>query len=134
VPFDGRLRRWSPPAWPRWRQRRRAESGAASVVTIAILGATVGLAAGVVGVLGVSVAIQSASNAADASALAAADAVSGAVAGEPCGLAAALAERNRAVLMACEADGPAVVVSVVVEHGPIRATASARAGPPGWSD
>ncbi|GAA1055520.1 hypothetical protein GCM10017608_29440 [Agromyces luteolus] len=108
------------------------ESGAATVVAVAILGAVVALAIGVTGVLGASVASQSAANAADASALAAADALSGAVAGEPCALAGDLARRNGATLVGCRVEGAVAVVSVAVAHGPLRATGSARAGPPGW--
>lgn len=112
---------------------RADESGAATVVTVAILGAVVALAVAVVGVLGASVAAQQAANAADASALAAADAMSGAVVGDPCTLAADLASRHGAVLVECSIDGPVAIVSVVVAGGPLRTSASARAGPPGWS-
>ncbi|MRX43481.1 Rv3654c family TadE-like protein [Agromyces kandeliae] len=108
------------------------DQGAATVVAVAILGAVVALGVAVVGVLGASVAAQSAANAADASALAAADAVSGAVAGEPCTLAGDLARRNGATLLECRIEGSAAVVSVALALGPVRATASARAGPPGW--
>ncbi|MFC9919840.1 Rv3654c family TadE-like protein [Agromyces binzhouensis] len=109
------------------------ESGAATVLAVAILGAVVALGVAAVGVLGASVASQSAANAADASALAAADAVSGAVAGEPCTLAGDLARRNGATLVRCRIEGPVAVVSVEVAVGPVRATAGARAGPPGWA-
>ncbi|WP_353813294.1 Rv3654c family TadE-like protein [Agromyces sp. SYSU T00266] len=108
------------------------DSGSATVAAVAILGVVVALAVASVGMLGTSVASQRAANAADASALAAADALSGAVAGEPCPLAGELARRNAATLVDCRVEGPVAVVSVAVAHGPIRATASARAGPPGW--
>lgn len=107
------------------------ERGAATVVAVAIVGAVVALAVGVVAVLAASVASQLAANAADASALAAADAVSGAVAGEPCAIAAQLAERNGARLVACEVVGAAASVTVAVGRGAFDAVASARAGPPG---
>ena len=110
------------------------ERGAASVVAVAILGAVVSLAVGVIAVLGAAVASQLAANAADASALAAADAVSGAVAGEPCALASELAERNGARLVSCRIVGPAASVVVSVGRGAFDAEASARAGPPGWGD
>ncbi|WP_400994291.1 Rv3654c family TadE-like protein [Agromyces sp. GXQ0307] len=108
------------------------DGGAATVVAVAIVGAVVLMAVAVVGVLGASIAAQRAANAADASALAAADAISGAVAGEPCPVASDLARRNGASVVECRADGPVAFVSVVVRFGPMHATASARAGPPGW--
>ncbi|MTH69633.1 helicase [Agromyces bracchium] len=109
------------------------DAGAATVVAVAIVGAVVLVAVAVIGVLGASVAAQRAANAADAAALAAADAVSGAVAGEPCAVANGLARRNGAEVVECRADGPVAVVSVVVRYGPMQATATARAGPPGWN-
>jgi len=114
------------------RALRADDSGAATVVAVAILGAVVVLAVAMVAVLGASVASQRAANAADASALAAADALSGAVVGEPCALAGELAQRNGATLVECSVAGPVAMVAVVVLHGPLRATASARAGPAGW--
>ncbi|WP_438855450.1 Rv3654c family TadE-like protein [Agromyces sp. M3QZ16-3] len=110
------------------------DAGAATVAAVGVVGAVVLLAVAVIWVLGASIAAQEAANAADASALAAADALSGAVAGEPCVLAGELAQRNGATVIECRADGPVAVVSVVVRHGAMRASASARAGPPGWAD
>ncbi|WP_082571369.1 Rv3654c family TadE-like protein [Agromyces sp. Root1464] len=110
------------------------ETGAASVVAVGIIGAMTALAVALLVLLGVFVASQRAANAADAAALAAADAMSGAVAGVPCRLAGAVAARNGARLDACEGDGAAASVTVVVEAVPgIAVTASARAGPPGWA-
>lgn len=100
------------------------------MLTLGIVGSIVALAAALTMMLVASVASQSAANAADAAALAAADAASGAVAGEPCDLAARLAERNGARLVACELAGAVATVTVVVERAAFAATASARAGPP----
>lgn len=111
------------------RRRRCDERGAATVLTLGIVGAIVALAAALTMVLVASVASQSAANAADAAALAAADAVSGAVAGDPCDLAERLAARNGARLVACELAGSVASVAVVVERAAFTATASARAGP-----
>ncbi|WP_235511124.1 Rv3654c family TadE-like protein [Agromyces sp. Root81] len=115
------------------RVRRGDERGAASVLAVGIIGAMTALAVAFIGLLGVFVVSQRASNAADAAALAAADAISGAVPGVPCRLAAAIAARNGARLDSCEGDGPAASVTVVIEAVPgFSVTASARAGPPGW--
>ncbi|WP_353828621.1 Rv3654c family TadE-like protein [Agromyces sp. SYSU T0242] len=114
------------------RAASHGEAGAAGVVAIAIVGATISLAAGVLAILVTSVAAQAAANAADAAALATADARSGAVAGEPCDLAESLARRHGARLLGCETDGPVAEVVVAVERGPVRVSATARAGPPGW--
>ncbi|MFE5672321.1 Rv3654c family TadE-like protein [Agromyces sp. NPDC056523] len=113
-------------SWP----RLRAEQGAATVVTLGIVGAIVALAAGLATVLVGSVASQAAANAADAAALAAADAISGAVPGEPCVVATRLAARNGARLTSCEVSGAVVLVRVAVDRAAFAVTASARAGPP----
>lgn len=75
---------------------------------------------------------QRAADAADAAALAAADAASGAVSGIPCERAQQLAVAGGAAVDACAVDGlvATVTVSVSVPIGSLRATASARAGPP----
>ena len=117
-------------SWSRLRLRLRGERGAATVVTLGIVGAVVALAAGLAAVLVGSVASQSAANAADAAALAAADVVSGAVPGEPCAVATRLADRNGARLTSCEVSGASVLIRVTVERAAFMATASARAGPP----
>lgn len=110
------------------------ESGAASVLALGIVGAMTALAVALLALLGVFVASQRAANAADAAALAAADAMSGAVAGVPCRLADEAAARNGARLAACEGDGAAASVTVVIEAVPgFGVSAGARAGPPGWA-
>jgi secretion/DNA translocation related TadE-like protein len=112
---------------------RHDESGAASVVAVAIVGAVVAVSVSVIPVLGVFVASQRAANAADAAALAAADAISGAVPGVPCELAAAIAVRNGAEVSSCADDGPVATVRVVVRQLGFTLDATARAGPPGWT-
>lgn len=115
------------------RSRRRSERGAASVLALAIVGATVALSALVVPVTAVFAASQRAANAADAAALAAADALSGAVPGVPCELAGSIAARNGAALASCEAGGPVASVTVMVSSFSVELRADARAGPPGWT-
>ncbi|MGR2753419.1 Rv3654c family TadE-like protein [Agromyces arachidis] len=112
------------------RDRLADESGAATVLAVAIAGACVALAAGFASVLAGVVASQYAANAADAASLAAADALSGAVAEAPCAMAARAAERNAARIVACEVAGPTVLVRVAVDAPFAPATADARAGPP----
>jgi len=112
---------------------RRGERGAASVLALGIVGAVVGVTALTVPTATIFVASQRAANAADSAALAAADAVSGAVPGVACELAAQTAARNGATLASCEAHGPAVTVTVATASFGIELTASARAGPPGWT-
>jgi secretion/DNA translocation related TadE-like protein len=111
----------------------RSDRGAASVLALGIVGAVVGVTALTVPTATIFVASQRAANAADAAALAAADAISGAVTGVACELAAQTAARNGAALASCETDGPAVTVTVTTESFGVEVTASARAGPPGWT-
>ena len=108
------------------------ESGAASVVALAIVAAVATVAIAVVPVLGVFVASQEAANAADAAALAAADASSGAVGGEPCELARELAARHGVSLIDCRIDAPVATVRVAATRLGFVLEATARAGPPGW--
>lgn len=103
------------------------------MLALGIVGAVVGVTALIVPTATVFVASQRAANAADAAALAAADGISGAVPGVACDLAAQTAARNGAALASCEADGPAVTVTVTTASFGIELTASARAGPPGWT-
>ena len=117
----------------RSRVPRRSDRGAASVLALGIVGAVVGVTALIVPTATIFVASQRAANAADAAALAAADAISGAVTGVACELAAQTAARNGAALASCEPDGPAVTVTVTTASFGIELTASARAGPPGWT-
>ncbi|WP_157009228.1 Rv3654c family TadE-like protein [Agromyces laixinhei] len=113
-------------------RRVDADRGAASVLAVGVIGAMAALAVALTALLGVFVVSQRASNAADAAALAAADAISGAVAGVPCALADSVAARNGARLSACEGDGAAASVIVVIDTvAGFAVSASARAGPPG---
>ena len=109
-----------------------SERGAASVLAVGIVGATLSLVAVVVPLGGFSVASQRATGAADSAALAAADARSGAVAGVPCELAARVAARNGAALAGCEVDDAVASVTVVVSALAGELRARARAGPAGW--
>ena len=81
-----------------------------------------------------AVAAGKAATAADLSALAAADAARGLTPGEPCDIAANLAQRHGARLVACEVGGTGldtVQVEVVLPSGlPWPAHGMARAGPP----
>jgi len=112
---------------------RRSERGAASVLVLGIVGATVALTALVVPATAAYAASQRAANAADAAALAAADALSGAVPGVPCALAEQAAAVNGAALAACEVEGPVASVTVTVSAFAVELRADARAGPPGWT-
>jgi secretion/DNA translocation related TadE-like protein len=114
--------------------RRRRERGAAAVLALAIIGASVAVTGLVIPFAATAVVSQRSENAADAAALAAADALSGAVPGTPCTLAVAAAERNGARLASCEVDGPAASVAVVVSALGFGFSAAARAGPPGWAE
>jgi secretion/DNA translocation related TadE-like protein len=108
------------------------DRGAASVLAVGIIGATVALAGMVVPITASFAASQRAAGAADAAALAAADALSGAVPGVPCELAGRTAARNGAVLASCELGGPVASVTVTVSSFAVELGAAARAGPPGW--
>ncbi|GAA1995073.1 helicase [Microbacterium pumilum] len=100
--------------------------GAAAIVGVAAA-LTVGLATGgSAAVFG-----QRLAGAADAAALAGADAASGAVIAVPCEVADLLAASSGAALASCEVVGLEVTVTVSASFGPLAATASARAGPPG---
>ena len=108
------------------------ERGAASVLALGIVGATVALAVTVVPMTAAFAASQRAAAAADAAALAAAAAVAGAIPGVPCELAGRIAARNGAVLAWCEFDGPVASVTTAVSSFAVELRAAARAGPPGW--
>lgn len=113
-------------AWCRWRD----EGGAASVLAVGLVAATL-IAAGLLAPLCAAFAArQAAAGAADAAALAAADTASGLVPGVPCEAAMRAAELNGASLDECTVEGliARVTVSTTVLSLPI--TASARAGPP----
>ncbi|RZU66285.1 secretion/DNA translocation related TadE-like protein [Microterricola gilva] len=109
----------------------RGDRGSGTVLTLAVLGATVGVVLTLIPVTGAFVASQRAANAADAAALAAADVASGAVPGVACQLATVAASLNGAVLDGCELNGAVALVSVSTSWWVFSLSASARAGPPG---
>ena len=111
-------------------QPRGSETGAGSILAIAVLGATVLLTTLVVSILALLTVGRSVANAADAAALAAADTASGAIAGYPCAAAEAVATLNEAAVLRCSVTGLIASVSVTrTVHG-IDVSAHARAGPP----
>lgn len=108
----------------------RDERGAASVLAIALVAATL-IALGLLAPLCAAYAArQQAAGAADAAALAAADTASGLVSGVPCERASRAAELNGATLDACEVTGLIALVQVSTAVLGLPITASARAGPP----
>ncbi|WP_347756113.1 Rv3654c family TadE-like protein [Agrococcus sp. ProA11] len=106
------------------------ECGAGSVLALAIATAALLLAMLIVGTGAAAIAQARAASAADAAALAAADALSGFADGSPCGLAQAVAGASGAQLSLCRIDGLDAAVAVTVPVGPLRASGTARAGPP----
>lgn len=108
----------------------RDETGAGSILVVAILAAVLGLSALSVPLYSVLAVKRVTSGAADAAALAAADVAIGRSPGVPCVAAARIAEANGTVLAACQPDG--LVVTVRVEAGVLGFTvsATASAGPP----
>jgi secretion/DNA translocation related TadE-like protein len=108
-----------------------SETGAGSVLAVAVLGAVVCLAALLLPLQLALATKQAVASAADAAALAAADVRTGIVAGIPCETAAMVAAANGATLDRCELDG--LVATVVVSRSilGIRVLAAATAGPPG---
>lgn len=108
----------------------RDETGAGSILVVAILAAVLGLSALSVPLYSVLAMKGVTSGAADAAALAAADVAIGRAPGVPCLAAARIAEANGTVLAACQPDG--LVITVRVEGGVLGFTvgATASAGPP----
>ncbi len=120
------------------------ERGSGTVLAVGLLGVLVVLVA-VVYALGLAAAVNTqAARAADLAALAAADTARGLAPGDPCTEARQVAQHNQAVLEDCRVGGAyagevRVQVSREATMGafghflplpPLRATASARAGPP----
>jgi secretion/DNA translocation related TadE-like protein len=115
----------------RWLGRQlRRERGAGGVLALALVGATVLLAALTLPIGAVLAGKQRAISAADAAALAAADVAAGIVAGFPCEVAASVADANGSRLTACEVDGLVATVHVAASVVGLPVTASATAGPP----
>ncbi|WP_321164359.1 Rv3654c family TadE-like protein [Arthrobacter sp. Edens01] len=112
------------------------DSGSGTVIALGtVLGAIV-LFLGVLLLVQATIGAARAAAAADLAALAGADTIRGLRSGDPCGVAAEVAARNAAELSACVPDPGARTVVVWVEASaasllPWRATAQARAGPPG---
>jgi len=108
----------------------RDDSGAGTVLAVAIVGATAIVLVAVLALGAASVLRQRVIGAADAAALAAADAASGATAGVPCGLAERVAAANRTALTRCVLDGLVATVTVTASFGPVPFSARSTAGPP----
>lgn len=114
----------------RSRATLHTESGAGSILGIAVVSTILAVVLLLVPLYSVILARGRATAAADAAALAAADAAIGIASGVPCRVAASVAEVNRAVMTECQADGVIVTVrvSIAVLGFPVSATATA--GPP----
>lgn len=115
----------------RERSRCTTDRGAASVLAIALLAATLALTLACMPLYSALVERQRMAGAADAAALAAADVAVGREPGVPCVIAAQLAAANQAVLDRCIVDGIIVTVRVGSSAGIAPITATATAGPPG---
>ena len=90
------------------------DTGAGSVLAIAIMSALLIVTSTMVPVGALLLADRRASGAADAAALAAADGAVGLVAGSPCDLARTVAAANGAAVQRCEVDGLVVTVRTTV--------------------
>ena len=106
------------------------ETGAGSVLSVAIIAAVLCLASLLLPLQFALARKQQAAGAADAAALAAADARSGAVSGVPCVVAAQVAVANGARLDACELDGLVATVQVSTSVLGFGVVSAATAGPP----
>ena len=113
-----------------WTRVLRDQTGAGSLLVVAILAAVLCVVATVLPLQFALSRRHAMAGAADAAALAAADARSGAVAGVPCDLAARVASANGARLDACAVDGLVATVRVSTRVLGITVTATASAGPP----
>ncbi len=107
-----------------------SDTGAGSVLGLALLGALVVLALAAVGLGGALAERQRVIGAADNAALAAADAARGLAPGSPCPVAERVAVANRAQLRSCEVDGYVVTVEVGASVAGVLLRARATAGPP----
>jgi len=108
----------------------RGESGAGSILVLAILAAVVGLTALAVPLYSVLSVKRAIGGAADAAALAAADVAVGRAPGVICDVAARVAEANDSVLTDCQADGLVVTVRVETVALGFTIAAVSSAGPP----
>jgi secretion/DNA translocation related TadE-like protein len=108
----------------------RDETGAGSVLSLALMGSLVcamGLMLPVVGLLVVHDRAQTVS---DQAALAAADALNGVTAGEPCDLAILAVESVRASVWRCVTVGGDAYVSGTLTYGSLEFGVKSRAGAP----
>ena len=108
----------------------RGDTGAGSVLAVAIVAGLICVTAMLVPFYSVLVKKQALAGAADAAALAAADVRVGLEPGEPCAAAASVARANGAELGACEFDGLVVTVTAHARVAGLAVEASATAGPP----
>lgn len=108
----------------------RTESGAGSILVLAILAAVIGLTALALPLYSVLVTKRAVGGAADAAALAAADVAVGRAPGAICVVAARVAEANDAVLTGCRPDGLVVTVRAETVVLGFTVAAVASAGPP----
>jgi secretion/DNA translocation related TadE-like protein len=109
--------------------RAGSDSGAGSLLGLAVVGSVVGVVAIVVPLYMAFVVQQSAAGAADASALAAADVAAGIAPGSPCAIARRVAVANHIAVVACDTDGTVVTVTVNRPFLGFAIESSATAGP-----
>jgi secretion/DNA translocation related TadE-like protein len=112
----------------------REETGAGSILVVAILAAVLSLSALSVPLYSVLALKGVAGGAADAAALAAADVAIGRAPGVPCVAAARVAEANGTILAACQPDGLVVTVRVEAAVLGFTVAAAASAGPSAEED
>lgn len=108
----------------------KGDSGAGSVLTVALVGAVAAVASLSLPLYMALAVRQSVAAAADAAALAAGDVAVGIAGGYPCDVAARVAAANGASLQSCEADGLVMTVSVSRALLGFPVVARATAGPP----
>lgn len=107
-----------------------AETGAGSVLSLALLGGIMCSAAVLLPVVGVYVVHNRAQSASDQSALAAADALNGVTWGVPCAVAQSIFDTVASSEWTCQTVGDDAYVSGTVTYGPISFDVKSRAGPP----
>jgi secretion/DNA translocation related TadE-like protein len=108
-----------------------SERGAGSILVLTVIGLAVAVTAAALVVAGAALHVRRAGAASDLAALAAADAASGRIPGIPCPVAQEVASANDATVERCAVDGTSVTVTVSLPYLGLRASSSARAGPPG---
>lgn len=108
----------------------RADSGAGTVTTLALVAAVVTVTASVVLVASALITVSRAQSVVDDSALAAADSASGRIAGYPCTRAERLAGAAQILLSSCEIRGATARVTSMVTVLGFSLELRAQAGPP----